>query len=92
MLVKLRMLSTEHCLYSLFISLNTNTYNKAPNYSTNLSLWWRRSTALKYYKKKGKTMSDSSWRDITTENAEELVNFYQSVMGWKKESIDMGQM
>ena len=35
-------------------------------------------------------MSDSSWCDITTENAEELVNFYQSVMGWKKEAIDMG--
>ncbi|WP_394220760.1 VOC family protein [Alteromonas gracilis] len=35
-------------------------------------------------------MSDSSWCDITTENADELVSFYQAVMGWKKEAIDMG--
>ncbi|AFS36943.1 MULTISPECIES: VOC family protein [Alteromonas] len=35
-------------------------------------------------------MSDSSWCDITVENADELVSFYEAVMGWKKESIDMG--
>ena len=32
----------------------------------------------------------SSWCDITTEHAENLVSFYESVMGWKKEPIDMG--
>ena len=35
-------------------------------------------------------MSDASWCDITTENADELVSFYEAVMGWKKEAIDMG--
>ena len=35
-------------------------------------------------------MSDSSWCDITSENAESLVNFYETVMGWKKEPVDMG--
>ena len=34
-------------------------------------------------------MSDSSWCDITVENADELVSFYEAVMGWKKEPIDM---
>ncbi|HBI76392.1 MAG TPA: glyoxalase, partial [Alteromonas macleodii] len=32
-------------------------------------------------------MSDSSWCDITVENADELVSFYEAVMGWKKEPI-----
>lgn len=35
-------------------------------------------------------MSDSSWCDITVENADELVSFYEDVMKWKKEPIDMG--
>ncbi|WP_334018518.1 hypothetical protein [Alteromonas sp. S015] len=35
-------------------------------------------------------MSDSSWCDITVKNADELVSFYEVVMGWKKEPIDMG--
>lgn len=35
-------------------------------------------------------MSDASWCDITTENAEALVSFYENVMGWKKEAVDMG--
>ncbi len=35
-------------------------------------------------------MADSAWCDITTENAAELVGFYEAVMGWTKEAIDMG--
>lgn len=35
-------------------------------------------------------MSDTSWCDITTEDAATLVAFYEAVMGWKKEPIDMG--
>ena len=35
-------------------------------------------------------MSEASWCDITTENAEALVEFYEKVMGWKKEPVDMG--
>lgn len=35
-------------------------------------------------------MSDNSWCDITTDDADALSDFYVSVMGWKKEPIDMG--
>lgn len=35
-------------------------------------------------------MADSAWCDITTEDADQLVRFYEAVMGWKKEAIDMG--
>ncbi|MCB4436387.1 VOC family protein [Alteromonas sp. McT4-15] len=35
-------------------------------------------------------MSEASWCDITTEDAESLVAFYELVMGWKKEPVDMG--
>lgn len=36
------------------------------------------------------TMSETSWCDITTEDAQGLVKFYEAVMGWRKEPIDMG--
>ena len=35
-------------------------------------------------------MSDSSWCDITAEDADSLVTFYETVMGWKKDPVDMG--
>ncbi|BFT30686.1 hypothetical protein D210916BOD24_18620 [Alteromonas sp. D210916BOD_24] len=35
-------------------------------------------------------MSETAWCDITTEDAESLVDFYEAVMGWRKEPIDMG--
>lgn len=35
-------------------------------------------------------MTDSLWCDITTDDADTLADFYVDVMGWKKESFDMG--
>ncbi|GEA07733.1 hypothetical protein KUL42_24940 [Alteromonas sp. KUL42] len=35
-------------------------------------------------------MSQSAWCDITVQDAESLVQFYQAVMGWTKQPIDMG--
>lgn len=32
----------------------------------------------------------ADWCDITTDCAEELVHFYEAVMGWQKQAIDMG--
>lgn len=31
-----------------------------------------------------------SWRDLTVENAEEIRDFYKSVVGWESEDVDMG--
>lgn len=35
-------------------------------------------------------MSDSLWCDLTTENADELAQYYSQVMGWKSEAVSMG--
>lgn len=35
-------------------------------------------------------MLDFLWCDIIVENVDEFVSFYEVVMGWKKEFIDMG--
>lgn len=35
-------------------------------------------------------MLDFLWCDIMVENVDEFVSFYEVVMGWKKEFIDMG--
>ncbi len=34
--------------------------------------------------------SNSSWCDITVDDAESLVNFYEKVMGWTAEPFSMG--
>ena len=36
-------------------------------------------------------MSDSNdtWRDLTVDNADDVSAFYQHVLGWEKESVDM---
>lgn len=31
-----------------------------------------------------------SWTDLTVDSAESVRDFYQSVVGWKSESVDMG--
>lgn len=31
-----------------------------------------------------------AWFDLTVDNAEEVVDFYQSVLGWSAEPLDMG--
>ncbi|GEA11423.1 VOC family protein [Alteromonas sp. KUL49] len=35
-------------------------------------------------------MSENTWIDITTDNATELANFYQRVMGWTCDAVNMG--
>ena len=32
-----------------------------------------------------------SWTDLTVENAEEVRDFYQEVVGWDAHPVDMGQ-
>ncbi len=34
--------------------------------------------------------STNTWRDITVDDAEALVNFYEKVMGWTAEPFNMG--
>ena len=31
-----------------------------------------------------------AWFDLTVENADELIGFYQSVLGWTAQPLDMG--
>lgn len=36
------------------------------------------------------TMNPMAWCDLTVENAVELKDFYQGVMGWSPQGVDMG--
>ena len=46
---------------------------------------------LTHQMKGGTTMSDSNetWRDLTVDNADDVSAFYQHVLGWEKEPVDM---
>ncbi|NNL87811.1 MAG: VOC family protein [Marinicaulis sp.] len=39
---------------------------------------------------KKQTVGSIGWRDLTVENADEVRDFYKSVVGWKTEAVDMG--
>lgn len=36
-------------------------------------------------------MADATWMDMTVQDAHNVRDFYQSVMGWTSEAIDMGE-
>jgi len=35
-------------------------------------------------------VGDIAWRDLTVDNAETIRDFYEQVVGWKTEPVDMG--
>lgn len=37
-----------------------------------------------------KPIGTIEWRDLTVENAEQVSDFYQQVVGWQKEPVSMG--
>lgn len=37
-----------------------------------------------------KTIGAIEWRDLTVDNADQLSEFYASIVGWKKEPVSMG--
>ncbi len=39
---------------------------------------------------KHQTIGSIEWRDLTVENAEQVSEFYQQVIGWRRESVSMG--
>jgi predicted enzyme related to lactoylglutathione lyase len=40
--------------------------------------------------KNKETLGEITWFDLTVENAEEIRDFYSSVVGWKSDPVDMG--